>query len=138
MTQTMQTTEPRGRRVSLLRRVAIVAGLLALGACATAPQPPNQALQAAELAIANADQARVADTASPELTQARAKLTAARDAVHQEQMVLAERLAEESRADAELASANFELAKALAVNEDMQKSIVDLKQEMQRNNGAAQ
>ena len=138
MTQTMQTKELRGRRVSLLRRVVIVAGLLALGACATAPQPPNQALQAAELAIANADQARVADTASPELTEARAKLTAARDAAHQEQMVLAERLAVESRTDAELASANFELAKAVAVNEDMQKSIVEMKQEMQRKNGAAQ
>ncbi len=138
MTQTVQTKKLRGRRVSLLRRVAIVAGLLALGACATAPQPPNQALQAAELAIANADQARVADTASPELTEARAKLTAARDAAHQEQMVLAERLAVESRTDAELASANFELAKAVAVNEDMQKSIVEMKQEMQRKNGAAQ
>jgi hypothetical protein len=138
MTQTVQTKELRGRRVSSLRRVAIVAGLLALGACATAPQPPNQALQAAELAIANADQARVADTASPELTEARAKLTAARDAAHQEQMVLAERLAVESRTDAELASANFELAKAVAVNEDMQKSIVEMKQEMQRKTGAAQ
>jgi Domain of unknown function (DUF4398) len=138
MTQTMQTKAVRGRRVSLLRVVAIAVGVLALGACTTAAPPPNQAIQAAELAITDADQARVADTASPELTEARAKLTAARDAVRAEQMVLAERLAEESRADAELASAKFELAKAVAVNEDMQKSIVELKQEMQRNNGASQ
>lgn len=107
-------------------------GLLLLTACASAP-PPNQALQAAEQAIATAEQARVADYASPELSEARDKLAASRAAIQQKNMVLAQRLADESRADAQLASAKAEAAKAQLVNDDMQKSNVTLKQEMQRN-----
>lgn len=118
--------------LSLLAAVS----LLMLGACATAPQPPTQALQAAELAIANAEQARIADYASPELGEARENLTAARNAVQQKHMVLAQQLAEQSRVNAELASAKAESAKAKAVNDEMRKSTETLKQEMQRNPGA--
>lgn len=112
-------------------------GLLLLTACASTP-PPNQALQAAEQAIATAEQARVADYASPELSEARDKLTASRAAIQQKNMVLAQRLADESRADAQLASAKAEAAKAKVVNDDMQKSNVTLKQEMQRNTDGQQ
>ncbi len=115
-----------------------VAGLLLTSACATVPKPPTEALHAAEMAITNAEQARVADYASPELGEARTKLVAARDAVTQENMVLAQRLAEQSRADAELASAKAEAAKAKLVNDEMKKSTDTLKQEMQRNTGAHQ
>lgn len=118
-----------------LRLSAGAAGLLVLAACASVPQPPTEALQAAELAISNAEQARVADYASPELGQAREKLTAARAAVQQENMVLGQRLAEQSRVNAELASAKAEAAKAKAVNDEMRKSTETLKQEMQRNPG---
>lgn len=118
-------------------RPAIVAvGLLALAACASTPQPPTEALQAAELAIGNAEKARVADYASPELGEARDKLSAARNAVQQEQMVLALHLAEQSQANAQLATAKAEAARAKVVNDEMQKSIDTLKQEMQRNPGA--
>jgi hypothetical protein len=113
-----------------------VAGLLALAACASVPKAPTEALHAAEVAIANAEQARVADYASPELAEARAKLTGARDAVQKEQMVLGQHLAEQSRASAELASAKNEAAKARSVNDEMKKSTDSLKQEMQRNTGA--
>jgi hypothetical protein len=114
-----------------------VAGLLLLAACASAPQPPTAALQAAELAIANAELTRVADYASPELMNAaREKLTAARSAVQQEQMGLGQRLAEQSRVDAELASAKAEAVKAKTINDEMKKNINTLKQEMQRNAGA--
>lgn len=112
-----------------------VAGLLLLGACATAPQPPTADLQAAELAIANAERARVADYASVELSEARDKLTAARSAVQEEQMSRAQRLAQQARVDAELASARAEVAKARVVNEQMQKGTDTLKQEMQRTTG---
>lgn len=121
------------RRASPLYAVAAAGGLLMLSACASTPQPPTQALQAAELAIANAEKARVADYASPELTQARENLAAAQGAVRNEEMVLALRLAERSRVDAELASAKAGAAKAKAVNDEMQKSTDALKQEMQRN-----
>lgn len=118
-------------------RFVLIGGMLALSACASVPQPPTEAIQAAETAIENADKARVADNASPELGMARTKLTAARTAVSEEQMVLAQRLAEESRAEAELATAKSEAIKALAVNEEMRKSTEAMKQEMQRNPGAA-
>jgi ribosome-associated translation inhibitor RaiA len=113
----------------------LAAGLLALAACASVPPAPDDALQAAELSIANAEQARVADYASVELTAAREKLTAARNAVRQEEMTTARRLAEQSRVEADLATAKAEVARAKEVNDEMQKSIDTLKQEMQRGPG---
>lgn len=114
------------------------AGLLALAGCATAPVPPTQALQAAESAISSAEQARVADYASSELTTARQKLASANVAAREERMVDAEYLAIESRTHAEVALARAEELKAKAVNDDMQQSIDTLKQEMQRATGVRQ
>ncbi len=129
MTHTIKT----GRLI-----VTAAAGLLMLGACASVPQPPTADLQAAELAIANAERARVADYASVELSEARDKLRAAHSAVEQENMVLARRLAEQSRVDAELASARAETARAGVINDEMRESTDTLKQEMQRNTGDQQ
>lgn len=123
-------------------RSPAIAGLLALGGtlfaagCATVPPPPTAALDAAATAIANAEQARAPEYAALELSSARNELTAARAAAQQQRMVVAEQLAQESRAGAELASARAEAAKARAVNEELQTSIDALKQEMQRNPGA--
>lgn len=102
-------------------------------ACASMQPPPTSELQAAELAIATAERDRVADYASSQLSDAREKLTAARSAVQQEEMKKALQLAQQARVDAELASALAEVAKAETVNEEMQKGIDTLKQEMQRN-----
>ena len=126
----------RGQRRPVLRFAAASICMLALAACASAPKAPDQALQAAELAITNAEQARVADYASPELADARQDLSAARRAVADEEMLLAERLAKQSRVNAELAIAKTEAIKAKAVNDEMLKSTEALKQEMQRNSGA--
>lgn len=118
-------------------RLAVAAiGLLALSACASAPKAPDRALQAAAQAITTAEQARVADYASPELIEARNNLTEARRAVAREEMAMAERLAEESRVNAELALAKTEAIKAKAINDEMIKSTEVLKQEMLRNSGA--
>lgn len=122
-----------GRLITRCRLCLAAAGLLALAACASTPPPPLQALQAAEIAISSAEQARVVDYAVLELTQARDKLAAARIAVLDEEMLLAERLADESRVSAELATARTEMLKAQAINRDMQESIDTLRQEMQRN-----
>jgi putative cell wall-binding protein len=111
------------------------AGLLALAGCAATPEAPMQELQAAELAIASAEQERVADYASDDLNQAREKLAAARRAVRNEQPVQARYLAEESRVKAVLASAKAEEAKAKAINDEMRESIETLKEEMRRNPG---
>lgn len=114
------------------------ASFLALAGCATPPLPPTEQLQAAESAISNAEQARVADYASAELTLAREKLALANTAARNDQMVQAEYLAVESRMHAELALAQAEELKAKAVNDDMKQSIDTLKQEMQRAAGGSQ
>lgn len=117
---------------------ALLIAIVGLAACASAPLPPTSELQAAELAIASAEQDQVADYALPELNDARKNLDAARIAVSNEDMVLASYLATESAANAQLASARTEMLKAKAVNEEMQKSIDTLKMELQRNSGANQ
>ena len=120
-----------------LKLATAAAGLLALAACAsTPPAPPTAALQAAQLAIANAEQARAAEYAPAELSLAREELASAQNEVKREHMVLALHLAEQSRAGAELASARAEAAKAMAVNDELHKSNEAMKQEMQRNPGA--
>ena len=50
-------------------------------------------------------------------------------------MILAERFAEESRAEAELASAKTAATKANAVNDEMRRSTGTLIEEMQRSSG---
>lgn len=118
-----------------LRLLPAFAALVLLSSCASTPVPPTSDLQAAEQAIASAERARVADYASVELSVARDKLTAARGAVQEKNMTQAQRLAQEARADAELASAKAEVARARVVNEQMQKGTDTLKQEMQRKSG---
>lgn len=127
----------------LPRRVAprlLVIGVITLfvSACASPPPPPLQALQAAESAIKHAEQGRVAGYASPELGAARVKLSAANAAVQREDMLLAERLAQQAQVEAELALVKSQAAKAKVINDEMRKSTDSLKQEMQRNTGVEQ
>lgn len=128
---------PRSKRYTAWG-IACCISCAMLAGCASTPKAPTEALQAAELAIATAEQERVADYASPELGEARNNLTAARTAVAEKDMVRAARLAEKSRADAELATAKADVAKAQEVNDDLNKNINTLQQELQRNTGAAQ
>ncbi len=95
-------------------------------------------IRAAEVAIAHAEQARVADYTSPELIDARTKLAASRSELKARHEVQAEQLAEQARLSAELAMAKSQAAKAEAVNAETRKSTEVLKQEMQRQNGAQQ
>lgn len=125
----------RHHRVDPRYIVCTAIGLLLLAACATQAPAPTQELQAAELAINRAEQVRVADYASTELSQARDKLAAANLAIQKEKMLDAKRLAEQAHVDAELAIAKTEAVQALAINADMKKSTENLKQEMQRNQG---
>ncbi|MBK6957036.1 DUF4398 domain-containing protein [Nitrosomonas sp.] len=138
MTHRLTRMKVIGVHGSLLQLITAVAILFSLVACATVPQPPNQELAAAETAINSADQARAVDYASAELQEARTKLAAARAAVQQEKMILAQQLAEQSRVDAELALAKAEAIKAKEINDEMMKSTDVMKQEMQRNTGDKQ
>lgn len=123
---------------STLRLLLTGSVLLALAACAGTPSPPTQQVQAAQLAITSAEQERVADYAPLDLRQAHDKLTAARNAITQEDMVLASRLAEESRVSAELATALTAQMKAKAINDEMIQSINALQREILRNSGSTQ
>jgi hypothetical protein len=116
-------------------RIAIgLMGALALGACASMP-PPTSNMQAAHQAIAGAAQAAAARYAPAELSEARAKLAAADTAVSAQRMTMAARLAEESRAEAELATSKSAQVKAETANDDMKRSTRILINEMQRSSG---
>jgi hypothetical protein len=112
-----------------------IAGAALAAACATTPPAPTAALDAAHLAITNAERADAGHYASDELAEARLKLDSANTAVTQRQMPNAERLANESRTEAELASAKTGEVKAKAVNAEMQRGTGTLIEEMQRNTG---
>jgi hypothetical protein len=112
--------------------------MLTLCACASTPVPPTANLQEARHAIAVADQAEAGRYAPHELSAARAKLAAADDAVSARRMVAAQRLADESTEDAELASAKTADVMANSVNREMKRSTATLTEEMQRSSGEPQ
>jgi uncharacterized membrane protein YeaQ/YmgE (transglycosylase-associated protein family) len=101
-------------------------------ACASTPEAPDSALDAAKVAISNAEKAEAGQFASAELGQARDKLASANSALQEENMISAERFAQESRVQAELASARTAAAKAAAVNKEMERGADALTEEMQR------
>ena len=107
---------------------------LVLAACASTP-PPNTQITAAESAISHAEQAQVADYASPELVEARKNLAAAKAEIAAKNMTIAARLAQKAELNADLAAAKASAVKAKAVNDEMQKSTTVIKQELQRNTG---
>ncbi len=134
----MTTILPHGSIIQMpngLRPISLLLLLSLTGLAACSSPPPDQELQAAELSITNAEKARVADYASPELGEARNKLAAARAAVNEGDMEDAKRLAEQARVNADLATAKAAAAKAAVVNTEMQDSTETLKTEMDRNQG---
>jgi hypothetical protein len=127
---------PKSARISRRwLRIALPALLTASAAFAGQPAPVTN-LQAAELAIANAERVDAAKFAGVELGEARGKLSAAQRAVEEKEMVVAQQFADQARAEAELAAAKSGAAKALAVNEDIKRSTATLVEEMQRQSGA--
>jgi len=129
MTSKSVFLRPQGRNIALG-----LAGLFALGACASMPAP-TASLQAARVAIATAEKAEAGHYAAGELSEARAKLESAESAVQRKQMIAAERYAKESSAEAGLAAARTDEAKAKAVNDEMRHSTATLVQEMKRSSG---
>jgi hypothetical protein len=125
----------QAHRGSRLRAVVGLMGALMLVACASTPPAPTASLQAAQQAIANAERVEASRYAPGELSQARTKLSSADTAVSEKRMLIAERFADQSRAEAELASARTAATKARAVNEEMKLSTGTLIEEMQRSSG---
>lgn len=119
-----------------LRTVLPILLLVASTAFARPPVPTTN-LQAAQLAIANAERVDAATLAGVELGEARGKLAAAQRAVEEKEMIEAQRFADEARATAELAAAKAGAVKALAANEDIKRGTATLIEEMQRKSGDA-
>jgi hypothetical protein len=135
----MNATSQARRRWLPHMAVGLTGGLMFVAsasfvACATPPAPTAE-LQAARLAISNAEQADASRYAGEQLGEARTKLASADTAVKEQRMMVAGRFADESRADAELASAKTGAAKAQAVNAEMTHSTTTLVEEMQRSSG---
>ena len=118
--------------------ILVPAALLLLARCASTPPMPSANLQAAQQAIVNGERLDAGVHAAAELGEARSKLAAAQRAVNEEEMITAERLADEARAGADLAAARTGAVKAKAVNEDMKRGTATLVDEMQRQSGGSQ
>ncbi|HSC07593.1 MAG TPA: DUF4398 domain-containing protein [Steroidobacteraceae bacterium] len=118
----------------LLITTCLTGALLLVASCASTP-PPTATLQAAEQAISTAEKADAGRYAAAELAESRTKLASANEAVKEEKMVIAERLGEQSRVEAELASARSEAVKAATVNEEMKRGNEAVVEETQRNSG---
>ena len=119
--------------------VPVVAMVLGISACASAPQLPTAEIERAESAINRAEEARVADYASADLRAAREKLVKARNLMQEaatekdrDAAVRARMMAEQSISDAELATAKAQEQRAKEVNKEMQGTIDMLQQEIQR------
>jgi len=128
----------RRLRKHLNARLPVAIGLLSalfLAGCASTPPAPTARLQAAQQAIASAERTEAGRYASGNLAEARTKLASADTAVSEKRMILAAQLADESRAEAELASAKTSVAKANAVNDEMKRSTGTLVEEMKRSTG---
>jgi hypothetical protein len=115
--------------------VAVAGAAIFLAACASTPPAPTVALTAAQLAITNAERADAGKYAAGQLAEARDRLSSANSAVAANHMIVAERLANEARVEAELASASASEVKAQAVNAQMQRANENLKDELRRNVG---
>ena len=124
-------------RTLLDARLPLAAGFMAslFVGCATVPPAPTSNIQAAQQAIANAERMEAGRYAAGDLAEARTRLASADTAVSEKKMDLAAQFADESRAEAELASAKTALTKANAVNAEMKRSTGTLVDEMKRNSG---
>ena len=124
--------------ISSFPHLFLTGAVLALAACASKIPAPTDAFQAADMAISSAEKDNAAAFAPLEMRAARAKIAAARvtpENEDDEAALISRRLANEARADAELASAKARLAKADAVNEQLQKNNSTLQKEIQRGPG---
>ena len=115
-----------------LHPLATVAAMLAVAGCASTP-PPNQELTLARAAIDEAAEADAQKYAARELTSARQNLSRAEAAVQRNDNLVAARLAEQARADAQLAAARARAVNAEQAADALEQGIDTLRQEMLRN-----
>jgi hypothetical protein len=107
--------------------------LLCIAGCAAVPPAPTESLDLAQHAIADAQRDGAAEFAPSYLQAAQDKLTdASREATRSDGYIRAERLAEESQADAQLAAATARAVKADRSANEIDQSMNALRTESQR------
>ncbi len=129
-----RTAGSRGRP---LAATALLALMLTLGGCASAP-PPNDSMNEAQSRLQTARDAGAAVYAPVDLGFAQDKFQQAQVAFADRKYADASNLAEESRADAELATAKARLGKARAQIQSKTQDNAGLKAEGQQVEAAAE
>lgn len=114
------------------RMLLAVIPVVMIGACASGPERPHQALARAEASIEQAEQSGAREYGGAELSAAREKLRTARMAADEGDQAVARRLAEQAALDAELAGAMTRNRKAEASVEELDRSIETLREEIAR------
>lgn len=112
----------------------VVLVLTALAACSSMDVAPTAAMEQAELTIRQAEQSGAAEHSPRELALARENLDKARDSIAEEEYADAQRLAEKSAADAELAAAQARSEEAELSAEEIYATIASLRSEANRSN----
>lgn len=98
-------------------------------------RPPREELATAELAVREAQQSKAPQHASLELRMATEKLSRARQAMRDEDHVLARRLAEQALVDAQLAESKARSTDAKEMARQLREGIETLRKEAERAGG---
>lgn len=123
--------QSRHRPLGLGIRGLAVTALLALAACAGAPEPKEQ-MAVARTVVESVSEARAADHAPVEMRKAQEKLRAAEKAMAAGDNVEARRLAEQAEVDAKLAQRKAQAIQAQQGVAELRQGIRLLQQEIQQ------
>nr|WP_315260048.1 DUF4398 domain-containing protein [uncultured Duganella sp.] len=115
-----------------------VAVLLGLTACASDKTPATADVAVSRAQVAAATNAGAADLAPAEMQAAREKLMRANQALAARDYKLAQDLATQASADAQLAQSKASSAKATTAADELQNNIRLLREEVQRANATSQ
>lgn len=118
--------------ISAPKTVAVAAVACLAAACGSTAERPAEDLARAEAGIRQAEQGGADRYGAMELQSARDKLERANAAVEDEDMAMAERLAEEAALDADLAAAKTRTRKAEVSVKQVEDSIAMLREEIER------
>lgn len=111
--------------------VAVAIGLATLGGCASTPAPTEQ-LAVAEAAVQRANTTGTSENSAVELKVATSKLAAARQAMASKDYDLARRLAEQAEVDAEVAELRSQSARARQAAQESRDASRVLSEEINR------
>jgi hypothetical protein len=117
--------------ISASGRMLLLAGVATLAACASVP-PPTEQMAVSRSALSDAQGAGAYEFAPVEMRTANEKLTRATAAMNDKDYARARQLAEQAEADARLAAATANSAKAQRALDEVQASIRTLQNEITR------